>query len=120
MMTDQEYGAFVENQALLRRFAERWRGDAAVRERIAGGDASDLDVEVSGELEIRVVEQSPEVYYLPMPANPNAEVSDQMLEAITGGSGTASSAGTNSTASSLPSCLLSASTIGTLGSATGG
>lgn len=118
MMTDREFEFYQS----LHEFAERYRADAAVRERLARGDASDVPVEIPPGMEVRVTEQSPDVFYMAMPADPNAAMSDQMLETVTGGiaPGTLSSAGTSSTAGTVPSTLSTASTIGSLGSATGG
>ena len=64
---------------------------------------------------VRVVRNTAEVFHLAMPPNPNASLSDTMLQGVSGGShghldGVANSA---STASTIPSCL------GTYGCATG-
>ena len=114
MMTDQELEIYREKHAALRRFAERYRGDAALRGRIAGGDYSDLYMPVPEGARVRVVAETADTYYFPMPDDPNALVSEHALEAVAGGStrGTASSAGT---VGCIPSTV---SSIGSVGCAT--
>ena len=113
MMTDQELEIYRDNYVTLQEFAERYRGDAALRERIAGGDYSDLHMEVPEGARVRVVAETADTYYFPMPDDPNVLVSDQALAAVAGGSsmGTVSSAGT---IGCIPS---SASSLGSLGCA---
>ena len=109
MMTDQELELYRSNRAALLDFAARYRADGALRARIAGGDYSDLHMAVPEGAEVRVVAETAETYYFPLPDDPNALVSDQALAGVAGGStqGTASSAGTigciPSTASSIAS-----------------
>ncbi len=116
MMTEQEFETYRANYAALLDFAERYRADAALRERLAGGDYSDLHMEVPEGAEVRVVAETPDTYYFPLPDDPNAMVSDQALADVAGGStqGTVSSAGT---LGSIPS---TASSIGSLGCASSG
>ena len=109
MMTDQEFDAYRENYAGLHRFAERYRADAALRERLAGGDYADLHMPVPEGTEIRIVSETPDTYYFMMPDDPNAVLRDQALMSVTGGTGTISTAGT---VSSIPSCISSGSTVG--------
>ena len=116
MMTDQQYQAFLENRAALRRFAERWRADAALRGRLAGGDASDLHVPVPAGIEIRVVEQTPDTHYFPMPDDPNTVAPDRSLESVAGGS-TGGTLGTVGSLGSVPSTASSAGTVGSISSA---
>lgn len=113
MMTEQEFETYRANHAALLEFAERYRGDAALRERLAGGDYSDLHMEVPEGAEVRVVAETSDTYYFPLPDDPNAMVSDRALAEVAGGStqGTASSAGT---IGCIPS---TASSIGSLGCA---
>ena len=111
MLTDREYADYRESYDSLRRLAARCRADAGLRARIEGGDRAGLELEVPAGVELRVVEQTPERYYLPLPPNPNAVIAESQLEGVAGGSSTLSSAGT---ASTIPS---SVSTIGTAGSA---
>ena len=109
MMTDQEFEAYWENYAGLYRFAERYRADEALRERLASGDYGDLHMPVPDGAEIRIVSETPDTYYFMMPGDPNAAMSDQALVSVTGGTGTISTAGT---VSSIPSCIGSAGTVG--------
>jgi hypothetical protein len=75
-------------------------------------------LEAAGGVELRAVENTPQVIYLTLPAQPSEELSDDALEAVSGGAcaGTAGTAGTLGTAST---CLGTASTIGSAGSAGG-
>ena len=112
MMTDQEFETYRQNYEGLHHFAERYRADEALRERLAGGNYSELHMQVPEGTEIRIVSETADTHYFMMPGDPNAAMSDQALEAVAGGTGTISSAGT---VSSIPSCIGS---IGSVGSAT--
>lgn len=78
------YGGFFE---ILAQFGERYRADAAVRARVSGGDLSDLDWEVPEGVEVRVVEQSADTFYFPLPPQPESTLSDAALAEVTGGTG---------------------------------
>ena len=98
---DPEFRARIE--------ADTW---SVLQERGAKLDSDDV------ELRLRV--NTPEVFHLVLPADPNAALSDSALRGIAGGSSvsTAGTAGTASTASSFISCV---GTGGSLSSgATGG
>ena len=112
MLTDQDYADYRESYASLQRLAARCRADAGLRARLEGGDRAGLELglEIPPGVELRLVEQTPERYYLPLPPDPNAVVAEKQLEGVAGGS-TLSSAGT---ASTIPS---SVSTLGTAGCA---
>ena len=66
-------------------FAVRYRADADVRARIARGDTSDLGPDFPDSLEVRVVEQTADTYYLPLPQSPAAALSDEALAGTAGG-----------------------------------
>ena len=69
-------------------FARRYRADADVRARIAHGDTSDLDRATAGipdEMDIRIVEQTADTFYLPLPPAPSEVLSDEALGAVSGG-----------------------------------
>lgn len=109
------HSAMMEN---LESLAERYRGDEELRARIDSGDAAnalaEIGVAVPPGAEVRVVENTDDVYHVAMPADPSAELSDRALAPVAGGS-TAdavplSSAGTVST---IPSCIGCASTVST-------
>ena len=70
----------------LNRFCARCRADAEVRARIARGDISDLGLELPAGTEVRVVEQTADTFYFPLPPKPAAAVSDEMLNQASGGS----------------------------------
>ena len=116
MMTDQQHRAFLANHAALRRFAGRYRADAALRARIAAGDRSDLHVGVPEGIEVRVAEQTPEVHYFLMPSDPNEVAPDRSLESVAGGS-TGGTLGTVGSLGSVPSTVSSAGSVGSISSA---
>ena len=71
----------------LAEFVERYREDAAVRARVAGGDASDLDIHLPEGTEVRFVQQSADIFYFPLPPDPAAVLSSEMLQHVVGGVG---------------------------------
>ena len=109
------HSAMMEN---LESLAERYRGDEELRARIDSGDAAgalaEIGVEVPPGAEVRVVENTDAVYHVAMPADPSAELSDWALAPVAGGS-TADAVPLSSvgTASTIPSCVGSASSIST-------
>lgn len=86
MMTEKEFNGYVAGYEALARFGARYRADASLRARIDGGDYSDLELEVPAGAAVRVVHQTPEVFYMPMPEKPNAALADQELISVAGGS----------------------------------
>ena len=116
MMNEEGFAAFLQNRETLQRFSERYRADAALRDRLAGGDYSDLDVEVPPGVEIRVVLETADTYYCPMPPDPNAQLEDQALDAVAGGNTRVSTVATAGTAGSFPSCIGSFGSAGSLSS----
>ena len=65
-------------------------------------------------VEFRVVENTPNVVYLPLPPTPSEELSDEQLEQVAGGA-CSSSAGTLGTVGCVTGTASTASTIGTVG-----
>ena len=61
-------------------------------------------MKLPADADLRVFANTPEVFHLVMPPNPNAAVSDEALAGVAGGS-------TASTISTLPSCVGTASTL---------
>ena len=121
------YEQFVQSRALLLRLSADYRADPALRARIDGGDSrpvlAALGVDNPSGVALRVVPDTPEVYHLPMPLNPNDVVADSALSQVAGGS-TASSGGTVGSAgcfgcSTAPSSLSSASSASSAGSVAG-
>lgn len=80
-------GKFDSSFELLRQFGERYRADAAVRARVGNGDYSDLELELLEGTEVRVLEQTPDTFYFPLPPDPRAPLSDKVLERVVGGVG---------------------------------
>ena len=118
-----EYGDFY---AQVGRLTERCRGDAGLRERLAGDAGRDelrklgIEPSVPG-MEMRIVADTEDTTHLVFPPDPDAVLSDEELLQVSGGS-TASSALCVGTAASFacstaPSTLSSggcASTAGTV------
>ena len=80
-------GKFDTSFELLRQFGERYRADAAVRVRVGNGDYSDLELELPEGTEVRVLEQTPDTFYFPLPPDPHAPLADKVLERVVGGVG---------------------------------
>ena len=115
MMTRAQLAAYADNHQALMQFSARYRADELLRARLESGDYGDLHGMVPPGTEIRVVLQTPEVYYMLMPADPNAALSDEMLASVAGGS-TNGSVSSVLTAGTAPSCISSISSAGTASS----
>lgn len=113
-LSDLELG-----EELIDRFAERYRTDAELRARCAGGGAAralaEHGMSTPGGADARIVENTDEVTWLVFPRDPNELLSDDMLGSVAGGAGAPPScASTASTYGTLPStvaCLSSASSL---------
>ena len=97
-------------------FAERYRSSAELRARIDSGDVSEalneLGVSLRDGVEARIVENTDEVVYFAMPPDPNASLSDEKLQFVSGGAGRGlGPSGCASSASTFPSCLGCASSV---------
>ena len=109
--------------ATLLEMARDCRDDPDFRARLEADPRAELaarDVHVVPEsAEVRLVSNTPEVFHLVMGADPNAAVSDQLLDNVAGGSSasTAATASSGGTASTAPSCLGTAGSVSSLGSA---
>ena len=114
-MNESQLAAYQESYDALQQFGARYRADEALRARLENGDYRDLSAGVPPGAEVRVVRQTPDVYYMLMPEDPNQAAPDRMLEAVAGGS-TTGCAGSVLTAGTAPSCVSSVSTVGTASS----
>ena len=124
MFVEGHHEQFEQSHALLKRLSAAYHADPALRARIDGGDSRPvldaLGVGNPGGAELRVVANTPQVYHLPMPLDPNEVVADTALARIVGGS-TVGSGGSLGSAgcfacSTGPSTLSSVSTTSTAGS----
>ena len=101
-------------------FAERYYKDESLRARIGAANPEEtlslLGIDPPENMETRIVENTEDTVYFVFPSDPNAQLSDESLSTVTGGS-TAGSIGTLTTFGSFPSCLGSAGTASTLSSA---
>ena len=84
----------AESWTALMRFGMRYRADAAVRARIGSGDYSDLELPLPEGMELRVLEQTADTFYFPLPAKPNLTLSDEALQGVAGGTSLGASVGT--------------------------
>ena len=101
-------------------FAERYYKDESLRARIGADNPEEtlslLGLDPPENMETRIVENTEDTVYFVFPSDPNAQLSDESLSTVTGGS-TAGSIATLTTFGSFPSCLGSAGTASTLSSA---
>lgn len=70
----------------LDRFAQAYRGDTALRERIDAGDCEALiahGLPVPPDATVKIVENTDTVFHLVMPPDPNAALTDEDLEMVT-------------------------------------
>ena len=117
-----QLGAELHEQysGALQSLANDCRDDPELRARIDADPRSvfaDRGLPFPEDADVRIVRNTDEVFHLTMPPDPNADLSDTMLEGVAGGGsrrggidGVRNSA---SSASTIPSCL------GTFGCATG-
>ena len=103
------------------RFGARLAADTQLRRRIETDPRAAL-VEMGApapeNVEFRVVSNTDDTFWIVFPPDPNAELSDSMLEPVSGGrASTAGSIGSTSSASTIPSCFACVSSAATLGSA---
>ena len=85
----REVGDFLLGMEAL---SERYREDEEFRSRMASGGAADslseFGLPVPAQAEVRVVENTAEIFHLVLPSDPNADLSDELLDTVTGGTGT--------------------------------
>lgn len=119
-MYSNSYGEFLD-------VAERYRSDEDFRAYIDGASGEEVfsafgfDLPDEEDVSVRVLVDTDAVSHLVLPPDPNAELSDERLRQVSGGS-CAGSAGCVSTASTLqcstlPSSMSTAGTAGTVSSA---
>ena len=99
--------------------AHEWEADPEARSRAdetLRGLFSERGIEVPGEVELRVVENSRGVHHMVMPPDPNAALADEALSGVSGGN----CVGSAGTASSVGSLISTLSTGGTASSASTG
>ena len=71
--------------------SERYRGDEEFRSQMATGGTADSLSEfgllIPAQAEVRIVENTDEIFHLVLPADPNTSLSDELLNTVTGGTG---------------------------------
>ena len=93
--------------------------DAGLRARIETEPRavlSERGIELPVSVETRIVADTDDVFHMIMPPDPNMDLGDEALHGVAAGTQTASSGGTVGTFGCLPSCIGSASSLGTAGS----
>ena len=117
---------YQSNFTPFRSLSERYWEDESLRERIDAGDVDellpDLGIELSPDVEVRIVADDSDTRHIVLPPDPNVPLSDEALGAIAGGGKTASTAGTVGTASTMacstvPGSVSSAGSAGSVGTA---
>ena len=103
--------------------AREYRDDPDFRARIEADpravlEARGVGLGPDGGAEIRLAVNTPEVFHLGLPENPNAVVSDNVLSGVSGGSSvsTAGTVGCAGCASTAPSCFGTTSSASSAGS----
>ena len=114
MMSERELAAYHDSWASLMQFSARYRADEALRARIESGDYGDLQGTVPAGTEVRVVCQTPDVFYMLMPGDPGAVMSDQDLGSVAGGTSTFTTVGSALTSNCLGGTFSSQASIGTV------
>lgn len=105
--------------AAIAALAEACRADAGLRARIETEPRavlSERGIELPVSVETRIVADTDDVFHMIMPPDPNMDLGDEALHGVAAGTQTASSGGTVGTFGCLPSCIGSASSLGTAGS----
>ena len=108
--TNQFYENIQNLEGALSGLARECRDDPGLRRRLDADPRAffgERDVDLPAEIDFRVAANTPEVFHLVMPQDPNAALSDQDLARISGGTAALSSM------SSVPSTLSTFSTVQT-------
>ena len=110
----------LESPAGILRAGARLAADPELRRRLETDPRAVLmgtGTPIPENVEFRVVSNTDDTTWIAFPPDPNAELSDDMLAAVSGGAASsASSVGTVGCASTVPSCWGTASSAGSLGS----
>ena len=113
--------ALAAHESSIAALGDAWAEDPALRVRAEQDPRavlSDYGVEVAEDLDARIVVNTAETFYLPMPPNPNASLEDSALTGVVGSGSCASSAASASTISTAPSCFGCTGTLSSAGTAT--
>ena len=119
----ESVGRFRDSLAEGLALSERYSSDPDFRSRIEAGDVAEpleaLGIKPPEGVAAKIVVNTPDTFHLVMPADPNAELGEDVLSMIGGGktAGSAGSAGSASTASTAFSCISTASSAGSVGTA---
>ena len=109
---------FHKGLSSLQNLADTCRADEDCRRRVEEHPREVLreyGMHVPENMDVNVVLNTEDTFYLSFPTDPNQELSDEALSAVAGGK-TVSSAGSAGTLSTVPSCASTVSSVGTAGS----
>ena len=88
-----ETGAVRDAVESMERFADKYRKEPDLRARMEEDPAavlSDFGVDLSPGFDVRVVEDSADVFHVTLPLDPNVQLGDELLNTVAGGGKTAS------------------------------
>lgn len=103
-------------------FSQAYHADADLRDRAQADPRAvfgEKGIDFPLQADLRIVENTADVFHIALPPDPNIDLSDEALAVIAGGGKSASSAGTATTASTMSSvfsCAGSASSASTVAS----
>lgn len=82
-------------------------------------DEYGVDLPEGAQEELLILQNDADTYHMVIPVDPNTDLSDEVMQDVTGGTtaGTAGTIGSAATASSVPSSVSSASSVGSAGTA---
>ena len=116
---------YEQNIGPLREMIKHYHADPDYRSRVEADPIAILremgiNAELQDDIEVRVTANTDDVLYVVMPRDPNADLSDEMLDVVAGGdtvgcAGSVFTGGSVAT-STAPSSVSSISTTGTAGS----
>ena len=107
----------IDIEGKLESFADDWRADPALRARSAREPRevlSERGLDIPTDHDLRIAENTDEVYHVVLPPDPNVRLADENLSGVSGGSNCLGSAGTVGCAGTIPSTVSSASTAATV------
>ena len=78
-----------------------------------------VDLPEDAQEELLILRNDADTYHMVIPVDPNTDLSDEVMQDVTGGTtaATAGTIGSAATASSVPSCVSTASSVGSAGTA---
>jgi hypothetical protein len=119
-VTDDMMSLFEHRSEQFMSFARGYHEDPDVRLQAENAPHALLrehGLSVKGNVDVRILANTDDVFYLLMPPDPNIELADEDLGVVAAGGKSAASAGSASTVSSVATCLASVASAATASSA---